>query len=460
MLVATTGSHMTRAVSKGRMPSRRTASWCGAGVVLVTLVIGRPARGEDGLPVVRASSPRVDVQDGNRLLRGIWTVAPEVAVDVYYARRARDEHKVTFRTDIDAISFDVRPGQHYDFVVLLDGTRRSHTRISTLRETCHRDGAPGAPAEDTIPFAIGADHKIHITGRVNESAPLDLLFDMGADTFVLYPSGVAKHATLRIDGKVENAGTGGVATREASNDNRVALGGLRWDHEAVLLIEKQADRADGIVGHNLFEDKVVEIDYDAGVLRIGDRVPDRAKPWTALPIRFVGTLPAVPVRIEGGPEPFDEWLVLDTGSSLGVYLNRGSASKHRLHDAMTHLGTSQMRGVGTGVVRNQVVLLPRLGLGAQELRDLPLHLEELSEAAQEPGGHLGMDVLKRFQTVLDFQNDVIYLAPSALAGTPYRADYRTGRWRIAAAAAAAIVLGAGALWLRRRRVAKRRANPT
>src|SRR5262249_45449480 len=163
---------------------------------------------------------------------------------------------VTFRTDIDSISFDVRPGQQYDFVVLLNGERRCRSRISTLRETCRKEGAPGAPAEDAIPFTLGRDNKIHIEGRINDSGPLDLMFDTGADPLVLYPSGLAKAANVWADGKVDNAGTGGVATRSTSNDNRVALGPLRWDHESVLLIEKQADRADGIVGHNLFEDKV------------------------------------------------------------------------------------------------------------------------------------------------------------------------------------------------------------
>src|SRR5262249_15683948 len=161
-------------------------------------------------------------------------------------------------------------------------------------------------------------------------------------------------------------------------------------------------RADGIVGHNLFEDKVVEIDYDAMLLRISDAVPQRATAWTALPIRFSGTIPAVEVRFEVGSEAFDEWLVLDTGSSLSGQLNQGSAQKDGLHGSMKKLGSSRMGGVGDGKIRNEVMLLPKLCLGKQELRDLPLHVEESSGMVQEPGGHLGMDVLKRFNTVLDF----------------------------------------------------------
>jgi hypothetical protein len=442
------------------MQSKRNRTGYFAGLTLVlAAVLNGSAAGDEALPVVCANSTKVDIRDSGRELRGVWTIQPEAELDVYYARRAKGSRKVTFRTDIDSISFDVRPGQQYDFVVLLNGKRRCRSRISTLRETCRKEGAPGAPAEDAIPFTLGRDHKIHIEGRINDSGPLDLLFDTGADTLVLYPSGLAKKASVRVDGKVENAGTGGVATGGASNDNRVALGALRWDHESVLLIDKQADRADGIVGHNLFEDKVVEIDYDAMLLRVGDAVPERATAWTALPIRFSGTIPAVQVRFETGPEAFDEWLVLDTGSSLSVQLNQGSAEKHRLHGSMKKLGSSRMGGVGDGKIRNEVMLLPRLRTGKQELRDLPVHVEESSGMVQEPGGHLGMDVLKRFNTVLDFRNDVAYLAPDTLYGTPYRVDYDTGGWWIAAAGIGALPLAAACVvWFRRRAVARSRVK--
>jgi hypothetical protein len=418
---------------------------------MLALALGGRARGEEALLVVRANSPRIDVQDGNRLLRGIWNADPKTDLDVYYARRGKGERTVTFRTDVDSISFDVAPGGHYDFVVLLNGKDRCGTRVSTMREPCRKEGAPGALAEDAIPFAIGRDNKIHLAGWINDSETLDLLLDLGADTEVLFPSGAAKNAKLRLDGTTENAGTGGVVTRPTSNDNRIALGALRWDHESILSIEKQSDRADGILGYNLFDDKVIELDYDAMVLRVSDALPERTKGASTLPIRFRGTLPAVAVRFEIPPAPsFEEWLVLDTGSSLSVHLNRGAAEKHALHGSMKLLGSSTMGGTGPAKISNGVMLLPRLAIGDQELHDVPLHVEEGSGVGQEPGGHLGMDALKRFDTVVDFRNDVAYLTPSALHGDSYRVDYHNDGWKIVAAVASLLLLAGGILRLRRR----------
>ena len=421
-------------------------------------VLWGEAKAQEDLPVLRANSTKADIQDGSRLLHGGWTIQPDVEWDTYYARRAKGDRKITFRTDIDSKSFDVRPGKNYDFIMLFNG-KRCRTRISTLHEIGHKETLPGVLGEETIPFTIGHDLKIHITGKINESASLDLLFDTGADTCALFPSGLAKIPNLRVDGTVQNGGVGGTVTCNTSSNNRILLGSMLWDHESFVLIDKQLDQADGIIGHNLFEDKVVEIDYDAKLLRLSDGVPERAKSWTTLPIRFNGTLPSIRVRIDCGQGSFDEWLIMDTGSDASVHLSGRSAEQLSLLSTIKRIGKSQSGGTGDGVIHSQIVLLPRLSFGKEQLREVPMGYEEVSNQSAEPGGYLGMDILKRFNMVLDFQNDVAYLAPSSLVESPYRADGSNTRWRIAMVILAVIFLLMVVLWYRRRINIRRATRP-
>jgi hypothetical protein len=409
--------------------------------VFIAMLNGN-ARAADELPVVRASSTRVDVQDGGRVLRGIWNISPETTLDVYYARRTLEERRVTFRTDLDSISFDVRPGQDYDFEVLLNGKRCCHTRISTQREV--------VASEDVIPFTLGKDGKIHVTGRFNDSEPLDLLLDLGADSVVVYPSGLDKGVTPRVDGTIENLGTGGIVTRELSHHNRIELGRLSWEREPLILIEKQADRADGILGYNLFDGKVVTFDYDAQHIRVTDRVLESARAWSRLPVEFHGTLPGVTASFERNGESFVEWLALDTGSNASVFLDGRAAARHGLYE-MPRIGSSEMRGTGAAVARNEVASLPKLTLSGNALLDVPLHLEAEGGKGGGLEGHLGMDVLKRFNMAVDLRNDVVYLAPSGLHGTNYRAVGGVPGWAIAAAVGVALGSGAFLFWRWRRR---------
>jgi len=86
----------------------------GCGVIVAWALSAMPSLAAsvigEKMPVVRASSTHVDVDDNGRLLRGIWTLSTDTELDTYYARRAPGERQITFSTDVDSISFDVVPG--------------------------------------------------------------------------------------------------------------------------------------------------------------------------------------------------------------------------------------------------------------------------------------------------------------------------------------------------------------
>jgi len=150
---------------------------------------------------------------------------------------------------------------------------------------------------------------------------------------------------------------------------------------------------------------------------------------------------------------------MDTGSDASVHLSGRSAEQLSLLSTIKRIGKSQSGGTGDGVIHSQIVLLPRLSFGKEQLREVPMGYEEVSNQSAEPGGYLGMDILKRFNMVLDFQNDVAYLAPSSLVESPYRADGSNTRWRIAMVILAVIFLLMVVLWYRRRINIRRATRP-
>ncbi len=108
-------------------------SWAGKLIALLTLTILFSATifAQQKLPLVKATSRKVDVQDGKIYQRSVWNLSPEISPDVYFALEPVVEKKITFYTDIDSISFDVVPGNPYDFIILLNNKDTCYTRIST-----------------------------------------------------------------------------------------------------------------------------------------------------------------------------------------------------------------------------------------------------------------------------------------------------------------------------------------
>lgn len=156
--------------------------------LLAISVLGSLAQAQPELPIVRANSPVVRIMDGDKPMKGEWTLDPSIELDVYNAIRTGKSKTVTFTTGIDSRSFVVEPRMVYAFVILLNGTYACRTRLSTMTQGYER-ADPGSTGSLTIPITLGRG-KLHLRGRINGSQALDLIFDTGADTCVVYSARV------------------------------------------------------------------------------------------------------------------------------------------------------------------------------------------------------------------------------------------------------------------------------
>lgn len=84
------------------------------------------------LPVIKANSNKVDIKVDTVLRKNLWTVMPELALDVYPTAGK----EVTFYTDIDSISFIIDPKiKKYDFIILLNEKDSARTQIQYQKQS-------------------------------------------------------------------------------------------------------------------------------------------------------------------------------------------------------------------------------------------------------------------------------------------------------------------------------------
>jgi hypothetical protein len=372
------------------------------------------------IPILQAKSATIDVRDGDKFLKAAWTADPIVALDVYEAQRSTLRKRITFISDIDSLSFDVHPGNTYDFVVMLNGKTPCPTRITTVPQTFSRATLSATMPAATIPIDISKG-KLHIKGRINDSQELDLIFDTGADVNVIYPSALKKGVSLTFDGTMNNGGTGGKTLGKTSSTNRLTIGDLVWDRERLLLIEKQADPADGVVGYSVFNDKLVEFDYDRMVIVIHDALPAHASTFSKMAMPFRGTLTTVDVELSDGTRRATAPLLIDTGGSGSLVINPSFTRQQQLPWSMKEIGRGTLSGVGAEVLETRLLLLPELSLAGTKLANVPLvmALPGISNVAESTSaGLLCMDVLSRFNTILDYQRNMAYFKPNARHAIP------------------------------------------
>jgi hypothetical protein len=231
---------------------------------------------------------------------------------------------------------------------------------------------------------------------------------------------------LRPAGSFHLAGVTGSQQGALASGVEIQLGTLRLSNLTVLVTDLREVEADlgrsmpFVLGRELFNSAVVEIDYPAARLILHD--PARYQPGPEA--RRLALEPGdggeklVRAAVEGLPPAL---FALDTGDSGAVTLFGAYVKAHALLKDRPRRGESVISGVG-GAAPAIDATLKSLTLGELELRDLPAAFATASDGAFATGriaGQLGAGVLARFRVTFDHGRSALYLVPSRPA-TPSR----------------------------------------
>ena len=106
--------------------------------LLTILFIGVFVRtiAQEHISTIRATSDKVDIRVGSDYFsKGGWILEPNKNPDIFSigSKWHYKSKKVTFITEVDSISFDVQPGNKYNFIILKENVP-CHIQIATLND--------------------------------------------------------------------------------------------------------------------------------------------------------------------------------------------------------------------------------------------------------------------------------------------------------------------------------------
>jgi hypothetical protein len=413
-------------------------------VTLTTTVIS-PSLSQE-IPTLKTQSKYITIVDGDHVKRDYWMLMPDRNLDIYYVEIPMKSHSVTFRSDVDEITFPVAFGDKIDFVILHDGKTACRTQIRAdfkkLQPFTHEQPAP-AKGRAEIPFILGDNDKIYLKGRVNGGEELNFQFDLGCGGSILKESS-ADAAKLEFDSSITLSNSDGVNQVPLSNNNHLEIGGLHWRGLPFAIADNMTHREDGLLGNTLFQDKVLEINYDRKVLVIHDALPTIDNSFSKYPIVLDGVVPFLQGTLTISDEQRDGWFMVDTGAYTSIlYSDRVSPWHKLVAELHSMLGRDESR--------------PRLTIGEHAFGDFNYTIEN-GPRNEDQRGLLGNDILKRFNTVLDNQSGFIYLRLNSLADAPYRnPEYYLARGVVAGGIV--LIVCSGLFFYRRRRRRGREASP-
>jgi len=294
---------------------------------------------------------------------------------------------------------------------------------------------PAGADEVSVPFRNVNQH-ILLSLLVNGKGPFDVVLDTGMPIggVILYDDDarVESLGLSYMDGvEVRVGGAGGkgdakparLATNVGIQLGDLSISGAR----ATVLPQRDGFGAyfDGIIGAALFQNFVVTIDNDRGVLIL--RRPASFEPAegaVAVPLTFDGGMAFADARVQVGDAPaVPVQLVVDIGATHAVSLNEGDDPK--IAAPANAIATTIGRGA-SGEVTGRVGRIRSLEVGGQALSNVvatfPDKEHHSPRGMDARDGNLGNGFLRRFNVTFDYAGKRMFLARAKSAGEPFEWD--------------------------------------
>jgi hypothetical protein len=307
-----------------------------------------------------------------------------------------------------------------------------------------------APEPVVLPFEL---INKHIFLKVNVgSRPLWFVLDTG-DKFAIIDLDRAKELGLNLEGAVRMGGAGAnTATGAFVKGASFTVPGVAGFSQPVTLalpIRGMAPRLgqdfDGIIGADFISQFVVEVDYEARVIRLHDKNS----------FQYSGRGEAIPIHLNSGGHPIIEAevtplggtpvtgnFVIDIGSGGALALYSPFVTEHQLLTPSLKTIKAIGSGGAGGQIAGQLGRVAELKIGSFKLtKPVTLFSQDKAGAFASSAliGNIGQQVMSKFKIWLDYGGNQIIMEPNAtfnngfdraFSGLSFKADgndYKTFR---------------------------------
>lgn len=283
-----------------------------------------------------------------------------------------------------------------------------------------REKPSGLVAE--IPFEY-EEGEIMVKLRLNDNPrELKFMFDTGADGMAITNT-LADSIGIRVSRSQSTSVVGGNVNVQISSGNTVHLGPLSIPNKNMAIFPKEHSRVDGILGLSLANNFIIEVDFDASLLRLysfGKLVyPKKGK---VIPV----TNPSGVAMLDGalnisGKKEVKGHFIFDTGAKFSLVCFENFVRRNRLlvsgfkHDDIGSMGSF---GTNTTIYTGKS---KSFSIGEDQIREemMPVTLQASNgknDWNPDADGSLGIRFSEHYNFTINLVDKVICFVPRKLEG--------------------------------------------
>lgn len=272
----------------------------------------------------------------------------------------------------------------------------------------HHDAS--SPRVVRLPFRLTTASNIVVRATLHDADAVDLMFHTAVDSVSLTREAIERLSRFDVADAVEVHSWGGNASARRSTGNSLRMGELAWRDVTIFESELSGPDTDGKFGPNLFEGRIVEVDYDAGELSIHSELPPLGAEFQRLDVSRRNGACFVTCELLVGGEVHATEFMLHTGFGGTALLDEAFLREHGLDSKLAVAGETTLRDSFGHPVPARSIRLPGLRFGSQEFLDVAVGTFD-GHIGADRASVLGAALLARCHWILDPVHGHVYVAP-------------------------------------------------
>jgi hypothetical protein len=249
---------------------------------------------------------------------------------------------------------------------------------------------------------------------------LNFVFDTGSGGISLdsLTANYLKLASVKSEKTIR--GIAGIKTVDFTLDHTLKLPGLQTQHldfhinDYELLTSVYGIRIDGIIGYSFLRRYIVRLDYDNLYVEVFSPGSYKYPRGGYLLKPDFSTLPLQTATVND-ERAITSRFIFDTGAGLSFLLSKDFVDDSLVFKKNRKFYPTQAEGLG-GKTQMNISVIKEIKIGPYKFKRVPVHIfEDDYNVTSYPllGGLIGNDILRRFNVVLNYPEQSIYLKPNS-----------------------------------------------
>lgn len=359
------------------------------------------------MPIIYSNSPTVKIVENNVMTTG-WNLDPTLRPDIYTTGKINQSVSVKMITDIDSLEVYLKPHETFDFIVVKNGKDSCFNRFQSYKNLNFE--YVKNVTKQKIPFILTPYNNIQIKTILNDRDSINLHFDTGASDFFLTKESIRKYFSHI---------TGPITLQDISNST-FSIENLKWERQQIYPNDLTAQGNDGLFGWNLFDDKILEVNYDTNEITVHSKLPKISNAYEKYDLKFMRDQFLIELAFEIDGKVYKDHFLFDTGFQKAIMLDQDLLTQKNIQpERLKTIKSTVLRNSRNEEIPMKTVSIDQFIFGKYIVKNVPSEVNNYNKPTGYNTHFLGSDVIKRFNMIFDFQRNVVYLKPNKLFAEKY-----------------------------------------